>query len=286
MIRILHISDLHFGAPFDPRAAEAVLGLAEASRFDAVVASGDITQRARREEFAQAREYLSRFAPTPVLTVPGNHDVPLYRLRERLVDPLGLYREYLSSDLDPVLQLDGATLLGLNSTAPYRAITNGRIRKVQLQRAREVFAQVPASAARIVVAHHHFAPVPYRRRDQVMPKARRAIDCFCQLGVDIVLGGHLHSAYVVNSLDLYPGDVSEHGIVIVQCGTTTSTRGSGRERRRNSLHVIEIETDKFTVVPHMLIEATARFEPMRWLTFPRATRSPRTGLDRGVADTE
>jgi hypothetical protein len=98
--------------------------------------------------------------------------------------------------------------------------------------------------ARIVVAHHHFAPAPDYEGGEVMPKAKRAIDAFADLGVEMVLGGHLHRAYIGNSLDLYPGADREHGIIIVQSGTTTSRRGRAREREKNTLNLIRVGEDR------------------------------------------
>ena len=63
-----------------------------------------------------------------------------------------------------------------------------------------------------------------------MPKAKRALDAFTAMRVDAILGGHLHRAYIGNSLDVYSGADREHGIAIVQSGTTTSRRGRARER--------------------------------------------------------
>ncbi len=174
------------------------------------------------------------------MVVPGNHDVPLYRVRERWTDPLGLYKQYISPELDSVLRLDEAVLVGLDSTSPRSAISNGRIKPGQLDFCEQAFANVPDGLARIVVAHHHFAPAPDYERDQTMPKAKRAINRFVDLGVELLLGGHLHRAYIGNSLDFYPGNHRDHGIVIVQCGTTTSRRGRGREREKNSFNEISI----------------------------------------------
>ena len=70
------------------------------------------------------------------------------------------------------------------------------------------------------MAHHHFAPPPDYEGAEVMPKAKRALDAFTAMRVDLILGGHLHRAYIGNSLDVYSGEDREHGIVIVQSGTT------------------------------------------------------------------
>ena len=52
-----------------------------ATRPDAVVLSGDLTQRAKPAQFRAARAGSSpRIAGAGRLVVPGNHDVPLYRV--------------------------------------------------------------------------------------------------------------------------------------------------------------------------------------------------------------
>ena len=269
MIRILHISDLHFGPPYVPRVGEALLRLAPELEADAIVVSGDLTQRAKEEQFVEARAFLDRLPELPRLVVPGNHDVPLYRLRERLFEPHALYRRYISPDLDQVLRIDGATLVGLDSTAPRRAIVNGRIRREQLAFCTSSFLEAPEDDVRIVVAHHHFAPAPDYEGDRAMPKSKRAIERFTQLGVEVILGGHLHRAYVGNSLDVYPGIDRTHGITIVQSGTTTSRRGRAREREKNSLNVIEIGERLIGIFHYMFFDDTGTFSPVARYTFPR-----------------
>lgn len=269
MPRILHISDLHFGPPYVEHVGQALLKIAPELEVDAVVASGDFTQRAKRDEFAQAREFLSRLPDVPTLTVPGNHDVPLYRIKERIRSPHALYREYISQDLDTVIRLPNLVMVGLDSTAPHHAITNGRIRQWQLDFCAEMLQDAPAEAIRIVVAHHHFAPAPDYLRDSSMPKSKRAMEKFLDLGVEAVLGGHLHRAYIGNSLDLYPGRRRDAGLVIVQCGTTTSRRGRGREREKNSFNLIEIDDRTFCITHYLYFHEADGFAPFSRHVFPR-----------------
>jgi 3',5'-cyclic AMP phosphodiesterase CpdA len=272
MLTILHISDLHFGPPFVGHVGEAVLRAAHELPADVIVASGDFTQRARREQFAEARAFLDRLPALPTIVVPGNHDVPLYRVFERIFSPYALYTEYISKDLDSVHRLDNAVIVALNSTKPMRAVTNGRIDSWQLDFCADAFAGAPPGTARIVVAHHHFAPAPDYEGGQVMPRARRAMDCFASLGVELVLGGHLHRAYIGNSLDLYPGRDREHGITVVQSGTTTSRRGRAREREKNSLNVIRVGDDRVRVTHYMYFDELLGFAPMSRHIFPRSGR--------------
>ncbi|HIE99023.1 MAG TPA: 3',5'-cyclic-nucleotide phosphodiesterase [Planctomycetes bacterium] len=269
LARILHLSDLHFGPPFIAEVGQAVLRIAHHLNIDAIVVSGDFTQRAKEEQFQAAREFLDRLPDVPRLYVPGNHDVPLCRIRERFLDSHGLYRKYISPEINPVLSMDHAVIVGIDSSSPRTAITNGRIHQWQLETAEQVFAEAPVDAARIVVAHHHFAPAPDNLYDRTMPKAKRAIMRFVEDDVDMILGGHLHRAYIGNTLDVYSGVHRERGIVIVQSGTTTSRRGRGREREKNSFNVIDFNSDTMKITHYLYFDSDAGFVPASRHLFPR-----------------
>ena len=259
MPTVLHISDLHFGPPFLADRADAVRELAAARRPDLLVASGDFTQRAKRHQFQAAADYLATF-DVPMVVTPGNHDVPLYRVWERLLSPLALYREHISAELDEIARLDGMTVVALNSTWPARP-TNGKLRMRQLEFARRAFEEAPGRDLRIVVTHHHLAPPPDLEHDRVMSRARRALVAFTEMEVDLVLAGHLHRAYIGDSLDFFPGKERESGIVIVHCGTTTSSRGRGRERLKNSLNWIEADRERILVTHYLWKDLEGRFRP-------------------------
>lgn len=269
MPKILHVSDLHFGAPYLPRVGEALQRVAGELPLDAVIVSGDLTQRAKPEQFEAARQFIDSLPDVPKLIIPGNHDVALYRLWERFSRPYELYQKYIDDRLDLVLEIPGIRFVGLNSTSPRRAISNGRIHKEQLEFTKRAFVDAPKGTARIVVAHHHFAPAPDFLHDEIMPKARRAIETFQELGVEMILGGHLHRAYIGNSLDFYPGVQRNRGITIVQCGTSTSRRGRGREKEKNSFNVIDVGPRDFLITHFMYFDDAHAFVPQSEHRFPR-----------------
>lgn len=269
MMRILHISDLHFGPPFVPKVGDALLHSAALLQPDVVVVSGDLTQRAKPDQFEAAKNFLEQLPRVPKLIVPGNHDVPMYRFLERLLSPHSLYRKYICDDLNPVLTLDGAIIIGLDSTAPRRAISNGRLYIRQLERSRTLFNDAPEETVRVVVVHHHFVPAPDYRWNQAMQKTQRAINCFVDMGVDLILGGHLHRSYIGNSLNFYPGNHRDRGIIIIQAGTATSSRGIGRERGKNTFNCIDINEGVFQVTHHMFLEDKEKFTPISRHLFPR-----------------
>jgi 3',5'-cyclic AMP phosphodiesterase CpdA len=274
VLTLLHISDLHFGPPYHEAAGEALLGFAHELEPDVIVASGDFTQRAKREQFQAARAYLDRLPRVPLVVTPGNHDIPLYRIRERLLDPYALYQEYISAELDTTLELPGLCVVALNSTAPRRAITNGRIDSAQIDMAVRAFRSVSPETLRVLVAHHHFAPPPDFEKAEVMPRSKRALDAFTGARVDVVLGGHLHRAYIGNSLDVYAGVDREHGIVIVQSGTSTSRRGRAREREKNSFNVLRLDDRMIRVTHHMFFDDAGGFLPTSRHIFFRGGRPP------------
>lgn len=269
---MLQVSDLHFGKPYRLEVGEALQRIAARLEPDVVVVSGDLTQRAKVSEFELAREYLDRLPQVPTLVIPGNHDVPLYRVVERLKRPLANYQQYISAELNPTLQIPGMTICGLDSTAPHSAISNGRIHQWQLDHCRKVFDAAPPGDIRIVVAHHHFAGAPDALRDRSMPRSREAIECFDQMRVEMILGGHLHRAFIGNSLDFYPGSDRERGIIIVHSGTSTSRRGRGREKEKNSFNLIRVLENRFEIDHYMYFDVTHGFRILSRHQFPRPER--------------
>lgn len=269
MLTLLHASDLHFGEPYLAEVGEAFLAVAEESEPDVIVLSGDFTQRAKVSEFEEARAYIARLPDVPTVVTPGNHDVPLYRIFERIFTPFKNYREYISDELDSVTRTEDAVIVSLSSAAPHHAIVNGRISPEQIEFAAQVFQEAGDEEVRIVVAHHHFAPAPDYEGDKQIPRARQILDAFNGMGVELILGGHLHRAYIGNSLDVYPGVDRSHGIVIVQSGTTTSGRGRARESAKNSYNVIRIGAGTVHVSHHMFFGEIHGFAPFSRHEFPR-----------------
>lgn len=233
MTRILHLSDTHFGTERKP-VVEAVLDLARSLAPDLVVLSGDITQRARRGQFAAARKFIERLS-LPVLAVPGNHDIPLFNVLARALNPYGNYKRALGAVLEPVFESDGLLAIGLNTTRPRRH-KDGEISGGQIARVAQRLRQARPGQLRVVVAHHPVRAKVESDLSNLLIGRERALQAWGEAGVDLVLGGHIHLPYV---LPLRPE--AGGGGWIVQAGTACSHRVRGSIP--NSVNVIERDAD-------------------------------------------
>jgi 3',5'-cyclic AMP phosphodiesterase CpdA len=259
---IAHLSDLHFGR-IDPATVEPIIEAVRNLRPDVVAISGDFTQRARPREFMDARRFLERL-PEPRVVVPGNHDVPLHNPYSRFISGLALYRAYISSDLEPAYVDEAIAVAGVNTA---RALTwkGGRINRAQIERVRASFCALPASVMRAVVVHHPLdLPEEWGRTGQAR-RARRAFREWAGCGIDVILAGHIHRAFAGGEAEMLR--IGDHGAVVVQAGTATSTRGRGEP---NSFNTIEVSEEIILVVQHTWDPHSSTFQVSQRREFSRA----------------
>lgn len=243
MPRLIHLSDLHFGA-HDDRLVAAVEARIDEEKPDLVVISGDFTQRARTEQFEEACDFLTRLkdAGHEVLGVPGNHDVPLYDVLRRFLSPLTRYKRYIDDTLCPYHELDGAVVLGIN-TARSLTIKDGRISEEQVALIRETFARA-RDVPRILVTHHPLFALPVGEGPELgkaIGRQEMALEAIGEAGVDVLLAGHNHRASTHSARDL----ATRAGpALVIQAGTATSTRLRDEEQ---SFNRIDIEGHRVTL---------------------------------------
>jgi 3',5'-cyclic AMP phosphodiesterase CpdA len=232
MRTLVHLSDLHFGRVDEALLAplhDAVHGL----RPDLTVVSGDLTQRARRAQFAQAAAFLDSL-PGPQLVVPGNHDVPLYDVARRFLAPLARFRRRIESAEFPYFEDAEIAAIGLN-TARSLTFKGGRVNRDQVAEVERRFDGLPEAVTRIVVSHHPFdLPEAADARDLV-GRADMAMQAFAGCGVDLFLSGHLHTTRAGNTARRYR--IEGYAALVVQAGTATSTRGRGEANAFNVLRI-------------------------------------------------
>jgi 3',5'-cyclic AMP phosphodiesterase CpdA len=232
MRRIVHLSDVHFGRT-DPGVVGAVLNLVRRLEPHLVAISGDLTQRARGWQFREARGFLDAL-PCPQLVVPGNHDVPLYDIARRFLDPLGNYTRHITTNLRPVHTDPEIVVVGLNTTRSF-TVKDGTIRPPDLRHARDTLERAGNDVVKIVVAHH-----PFEYPEDASTRARkaaavRALEALAGAGTDVFLTGHLHLSYTGHTAGRYR--IGGRTAVIVEAGTATSTRRRGETNSFNLLHI-------------------------------------------------
>ena len=271
---IAHVSDLHFGTE-QPDVAEALRLDLQQHQPALVVVSGDLTQRARRNQFAAARTYLARL-PRPQLVVPGNHDVPLYDVIRRFAAPLKRYCHFIGRDLDPTFSDDEILVLGLNTARSF-TWKNGRISVGQIEALRARL-ETGGLRVKIVVTHHPFLPPPGDVGIDLVGRAARAIGVLDACNVDLLLAGHLHRGYAGDIRTHYPA--ARRAIIAVQAGTAISHRMRAGEA--NAYNLLNVERT------HITIEVRAwdgrTFTPLRHTAYDRADDGwhPRENRDPGA----
>ncbi|MDQ2664918.1 MAG: metallophosphoesterase [Gemmatimonadota bacterium] len=252
---VFHCSDLHFGHPAVPEQYEAMERLIAEHRYDVVVISGDLSQRARSGEFQRARAFIKHAEETSkVVCIPGNHDVVWWKSPFSLGDEASMlanYRKYINTDIEPVVHIPGVTFAGLNTshgvvgqslTWNLRDISIiGIVRKEQIDRLRRTFAAAPAGDIRVVVMHHNPIKGELSRRHGLKHTAR-ILGAFADMSVDLVLCGHDHQDAI------HYIEHTKKGTVISTAGTVSNRMRGGRPSSVNSIRLSDDKIDVATLV--------------------------------------
>lgn len=236
MRTVVHISDLHFPM-VDPRVIDALSTTINGLAPDLVVASGDLTQRARRSQFMAAAAFLSRLSAAQ-LVVPGNHDVPLFNVPARLLMPFAGYRKYIAEDLEPVFDDAEVLVVGLNSVRTVLFSDEGRLNVAQADRGAARLQRAADGVIKIIVTHHPFDVPLGEPADKMIGRSRMAMERLARAGADIFLAGHLHVSHVGGTATRYK--IAGHSALLVQAGTM-STRERGEPNSFNVIRIVDPE---------------------------------------------
>ena len=232
MTVLLQISDPHFGTE-RPAVVEALLQLVRQQQPAVVVVSGDITQRARRAQFAAAKEFVSRLPTRAVVAVPGNHDIPLFNVLARLFYPYRGFQWVFGSQLEPEWESPEFRVICVNTTRPGRH-KDGEVSAEQIDRVSQRLRIATPEQVRVVVTHQ---PVYVLKGSEVHNRLHgydRAITAWSAAGADIIMGGHIHLPYIA-PLHEHSESVARR-CWVVQAGTAVSHRV--RKQQVNSVTMI------------------------------------------------
>ncbi|HVS84596.1 MAG TPA: metallophosphoesterase, partial [Gaiellaceae bacterium] len=233
--RILHLSDLHVGTHEDNAVERALVTLVERVRPELLVASGDLTDRGRREQHERAHAFLTGLG-VPVLAVPGNHDI------RRGLAP---FREFerVWQTTEPEHRAESFRVVGLNSVRPLR-YQGGALSRGQLAAVAGRLGQAPW---RVVVLHHHLLGAPWRAaRKRPVSHRNAVLRSLIDSGADLILAGHIHQSAVSARREFaVVGDGERTAVVAIAPGF-----GQPRPHRlgeARGLHVHELGDDGLTI---------------------------------------
>lgn len=198
-MRLAHVSDLHLGLEGGSASALEVARAVAADltaispSLDLVVVSGDLTERAEAEMFAEFERLFGEIG-LPVVIVPGNHD-----------GPAGMHaysatsRQFADWHItNRVVEVAGVRLLGLDTCI--EGVTEGALDDEGLDLLEREVAR--ESESRLIVVMHHpplllglkqfdgFCDLEGRERFlKIVNSARKQV---------IILSGHVHRPYTAS----------------------------------------------------------------------------------------
>lgn len=256
MRRLVHISDLHFGRD-RPELLQPLVQAVNRLAPDMVIISGDLTQRATDRQFAAAAAFIASLT-SPVLCIPGNHDLPLYNLFLRLLLPWRRYRRWIAADLEPAFSDAEISVIGINTVNRF-AWQQGWLRTRAIRKVCAAFAGAGPDCTRIVVVHHPLEHVVDEHK-RLMRNAMRGLNALSGCGTDVVLSGHLHSWRA----DPFAFVEGRRSVLQVHAGTSLSNRLRGEV---NDFNLLEVSSGQISVHRHTFSDASAAFAAVASSTF-------------------
>jgi 3',5'-cyclic AMP phosphodiesterase CpdA len=242
LVKILHLSDLHFG-PFHIKEKlnwiNSYIDSNLSVEDSVIVISGDFTQRARKSQFRTAREFLDYHQDRFLIVTPGNHDIPLYRILERVFTPYTYYRRYIHNSLNysktfQSSSIGNVTFISLNSTAQYRRI-DGHLTARQLS-----LLDCDNTDFKIVVTHHPVNITAQLERKETLFFNQQVLDKLIENNnLKLCLSGHIH---VAQNTELVKSDNSK--LINIIAGTGSSSRGRFSYKGLCSFNLIDITREK------------------------------------------
>ena len=234
MTVLLQISDPHFGTE-RPAVVAALERLWHEQSPDLLLLTGDITQRARVQEFQAARAFLDRLAPQSLLAIPGNHDIPLFDLWSRCLHPYRRFQQHFQPALDGEFRHGEVQVIAVNTTRWYRH-TDGELSVEQIARVAERLRSADQARCRVVAVHQPVAVTRQSDLNNLLHGHEAAVHAWAEAGADLIVGGHIHLPFVVPLRERWP--MLARPMWAVQAGTALSTRVRGGVP--NSVNLIDL----------------------------------------------
>ena len=195
MLRLLHLTDIHFGAE-NTLAAAAAADFARTEPFDLLVLTGDVTQDGRPIEFEAAARWYGAL-PGPKMVTPGNHDMPQVH-PARLFDPFGRYEKRFGPAGSAWFDAPGLAVRAFNTARSIQFRPNWSKGALAPGQARAVAADLgkaPPGTLKVAVCHHPLVEVPHGPMTGRVIGGPAGAKRLAEAGVDLILSGHVHTPF-------------------------------------------------------------------------------------------
>lgn len=201
MLRIAHLSDIHFGGE-NVDAVDAAFALLTASPPDLTVLSGDLTVAGARHEFAAARDWVEGLSGRGVqtLALPGNHDTPEFDIAARSLAPWRRWRAHFGRSDGMTLATRRLMATSFNSARGVQIRLNwskGAVGAYQVDRTVERLNDAAPGAVRLVACHHPLVELNDGPMTGAVRGGAYAARRFAEAKADLVLTGHIHVPFMM-----------------------------------------------------------------------------------------
>ncbi|HZZ90516.1 MAG TPA: metallophosphoesterase [Caulobacteraceae bacterium] len=266
MLRIAHLSDIHFGGELKDAVEAAVTAVAGLTPTVTVV-TGDLTLNGLPREFRAAQRWLARL-PQPRVVTPGNHDTPYWNLLLRALTPFERYRRYIGAAGGAAFDAPGLSLRAVNSARGAQPRPNWSKGAISLAAVERLDWK---EDVRVFACHHPLVDIEGAPVTGGVHRGEKAAALLSRQNVDLLLSGHVHVPFAL------PVGDSDKVCFVIGAGTLSlRTRGTPP-----SFSTIDVAPAAFEVTVHAW--EAGRFTPLEPVRLPRAlTAAAATVPPQGV----
>ena len=255
-MRILHISDLHFGHQ-NQDLLDNLQARVPAIAPDLILATGDFAHHARYHLFTKARDYLNALrahCPPPtngaarpnLIAVPGNHDCGLFGIIPMSGAQRAYHLTFGAFAKHHYFAHEQVWVYGFNSArAGWNVKTNGKVLRKDLlafqaehQRLTSTQGQGFKRAFKIVALHHHPVPVAYsakKSRWLSLLNAGEFLEEMLKHDIDLIVHGHEH-VHAQASFGKRINGIDKR-LTVVSVGTASDKEPGDHHNRFNVIHI-------------------------------------------------
>ncbi|AAC06876.1 metallophosphoesterase family protein [Aquifex aeolicus] len=221
-MKIAHISDLHVKCEwYEDRLGNNLVKYLNAQKPDLLIITGDLTDYGYYAEYKRAYSFLELIEVEKRVVVPGNHDARN--------EGYELFEEFFGTRM-PYYEDEYMVIIGMDSSLPDRE--EGHIGRKGYKFLRETLKD-KGDKLKIVALHHHVVPIPATGSDlAILTDAGNLMKVVDELGVELVLTGHKHKAWVWKLNETY----------YVTAGTATTRRLKAKDYP--SFYMLYLEDEK------------------------------------------